>query len=47
MDRVIAWYEAGELVDSPSIEKKYEGDLAETFKRAVADSKDGKQIVTF
>lgn len=48
MDQIVEWYEEGKLQDAPSVENKYElGDLAEVYKKAVADSKNGKQLVTF
>lgn len=47
MDQIVEWYEEGKLQDAPSVETKYEGDLADAFKAAVASSKDGKQLVTF
>lgn len=47
MDQIVEWYEEGKLHDAPSFERKFEGDLAEVYKAAVAHSKDGKQIVTF
>lgn len=48
METVIGWYEDGLLCDAASIESKYTGgDLAELFKKAVADSPSGKQLVTF
>lgn len=47
MDQIVEWYEEGKLHDAPSVESKFEGDLAEVYKAAVANSKDGKQIVTY
>lgn len=48
MDQIVEWYEEGKLQDAPSVENKFsEGDLAEIFKKAVANSKEGKQLVTF
>lgn len=48
METIIGWYEDGLLRDAASVESKYTGgDLAEVFKKAVADSTNGKQLVTF
>lgn len=48
LDQIISWYEDGKLLDAPSKESKFEGeDLADAYKKAVADSKNGKQLVTF
>lgn len=45
---IIDWYEEGLLQDAAAVETKYSGgDLADVFKKVVADSKSGKQIVTF
>lgn len=49
MDQIIAWYEEGKLVDVPSQEQSAAGtsDLAAVVKKAVAESKSGKQLVVF
>lgn len=48
MDQIVAWYEEGRLTDAKSVETTFDGaDLAETYKAAVANSKDGKQLVVF
>lgn len=48
MDQIVEWYEEGKLHDAPSVENKFsEGDLADVYKAAVANSKEGKQLVTF
>lgn len=46
VDRVVEWYENGELADVPSHENAFkEGDLAQFVVDAVANSKLGKQLV--
>lgn len=48
MDQIVEWYEEGKLQDAPSVETTFDlGDLADVYKLAVANSKDGKQLVTF
>lgn len=46
--QIVQWYENEELKVAPSQETKFDGsDLAEFYKRGVANSKSGKQLITY
>ncbi|KAM9895847.1 hypothetical protein OXX69_010869, partial [Metschnikowia pulcherrima] len=48
MDQIVEWYEEGKLVDAKSVESKFDGsDLAKVYQDAIANSKDGKQLVVY
>lgn len=48
MDQIVEWYEQGKLLDAPSVETKFTGDnLAQFYIDAVANSKEGKQLITY
>ena len=48
IDQFVEWYEDGKLVDAPSVDTKFTGgDLAQVYKDAIANSKDGKQLVVY
>lgn len=48
VNKIINWYQTDQLSAAPSEENKYEGgDLAEVFMKGIANSKNGKQLVTF
>lgn len=48
MNRIVEWYEEGKLIDPPSEEVKFTGDdLAQFYKDAVTNSKNGKQLIVF
>lgn len=48
MDKIVQWYEDGALVDAKSVETTFDGqDLAEVYRKAIADSSNGKQLVVF
>lgn len=46
---IVKWYENGELKDAPSVEVKFDGsgDLASFVIEAIANSKQGKHLITF
>lgn len=48
MDQIVEWYEDGKLIDAPSVETQFTGeDLAQFYKNAIANSKDGKQLIVY
>lgn len=51
LSQIIEWYEEGKLIDAPSIETNYTvgggKELSELFKDGIANSKNGKQLITF
>ncbi|RCK54579.1 Enoyl-[acyl-carrier-protein] reductase [NADPH, B-specific] 2, mitochondrial [Candida viswanathii] len=49
LNQIIAWYEEGKLTDAKSIETLYDGTkpLHELYQDGVANSKDGKQLITY
>ncbi|OBA24371.1 NAD(P)-binding protein [Metschnikowia bicuspidata var. bicuspidata NRRL YB-4993] len=48
MNQIVLWYEEGKLSDAKSVELKFDGgDLAKLYQEAVANSKNGKQLVVY
>lgn len=48
MDKIVEWYEEGQLKDAASVETKFDGsDLAKFYKEAISNSKEGKQLITY
>lgn len=48
MDQIVEWYEDGKLIDAPSMETQFTGtDLSQFYKDAIANSKDGKQLIVY
>lgn len=45
--QIIEWYEDERLKDAPSVETKYESDIAATYVKGIADSKKGKQLIVY
>lgn len=47
LEKVIDWYETGKLQVAPSVETKYTEDISAVYKAGIANSKSGKQLITY
>ena len=49
LNQIIEWYESGELKDAKSTETRFDGskELHELYRDGVANSKSGKQLITY
>jgi trans-2-enoyl-CoA reductase len=49
LNQIVEWYEDEKLIDAPSVQTKYDGSssLSDVYINGVANSKQGKQLITY